>query len=522
MKKRNKLLICAAAAVILCSCGAKRGLEKPLENSKTISPEVEIIEAMKNDITIEKINLKTFKPAENANPISPIVFCADPTAVVYNGRLYVYGTRDHQQFEATMDENAANTYEKIRSMVCFSTDDMANWTYEGDINIGEIAPWIWASWAPTVTSRVEEDGLTHFYLYFSNSGAGVGVITATSPTGPWSDPLGKPLISSETPGLTDCPNPFDPGVVIDDNGVGWLAFGGGVKEGGSDYMPGSARIVRLGKDMLSFDSEFAPIPAPYFFEASELNYIGGKFFYTCCSNWQERRIWEYDGFDKAKACAMISLVSDDPLNPDSWKYNGDYFLNPGDMGYSYSNNHTHLHKYAGKYYIISHSMALMEAKGKKGGFRSLCIDEIEVNEKTLAVTQTGTNLKGVSAIRKLDGSGLIGGETMATCSSGVTFEKITDRIAAKADGNGEKAEWILLKNVLLDNPGSFAATVKGSGRVEIRLDSLESEPAAWLEFDSTDYATFKNSVSKGLTGTHDVYILLTAGVCLDEWQLGKE
>lgn len=520
MKNRIRMLLCAMAACVLCSCGAEGGLLDPLENGRPLIAEGEIMEAITNVITIENINRKTFKPAENANPISPLVFCADPTAVEYNGRLYVYGTRDHQQFEATMDEDAANTYEKIRSMVCFSTDDMVNWTYEGDINIGEIAPWIWASWAPTITSRVEEDGLTHFYLYFSNSGAGVGVITATSPTGPWSDPLGRPLISSETPGLTNCPNPFDPGVVIDDNGVGWLAFGGGVCEGGSDYMPGSARIVRLGKDMISFDSEFAEIPAPYFFEASELNYINGRFFYTCCSNWNERKVWDYEGYDKAKACAMISLVSADPLNKDSWQYNGDYFLNPGDMGYSYSNNHTHLHKYAGRYYIISHSMALMEAKGKKGGFRSLCIDEIELNEKTLAVIQTGTKLSGVSAIRKFNGSGLIGAETMATCSAGIAFEKSEERIAVFADGEGgEAAEWLLLRNVLLDAPKDFTATVKGTGRIEIRLDSLEAPASAWLEFDCEDYTTFKNSVPEKIEGTHDIYIVLTNGVYLDEWQL---
>lgn len=520
MKKQIKLFLCTIAAAALCACEAGKGLKDPIYSSQFISADGGIMQASANSISIEKVNRNTYKPVENANPISPLIYCADPTAVEYEGRLYVYGTRDHQQFEASMDENADNTYEKIRSFVCFSSDDMVNWTYEGDIDVGSVAPWAWASWAPTITSRVEEDGLTHFYLYFSNSGAGVGVITSTNPVGPWSDPLGKPLISSETPGLSGCPNPFDPGVVIDDNGVGWLAFGGGTAEGGSDYMPGSARIVRLGKDMLSFDSAFAEIPAPYFFEASELNYINGKFFYTCCSNWVERSVWDYEGYEKARACAMISLVSDDPLNKDSWKYNGDYFLNPGDMGYRYSNNHTHLHKYDGKYFVFSHSMAIMEAKDKKGGFRSLCVDEIGLDEKTLAVTQTGTNLSGVNAIRKLDGSGLIKGETMTTCSSGISLEKTDDRIAVFADGEEkDSGEWILLKNVLFDDPKSLLATVKGKGRIELRPDSLDAPASAWLEFDFDDYTTCENAVSGGIKGTHDVYVVMTDGVYLDEWQV---
>lgn len=120
----------------------------------------------------------------------------------YNGRLYVYGTSDQQQCdEKGIDED--NTYEKIKSIEIFSTDDMINWEYHDRINVGEIAPWIANSWALSVVSRVEDDGLTHFYLYFSNSGMGVGVITSTDPVGPWSDPLSKPLINYDTKGLTD-------------------------------------------------------------------------------------------------------------------------------------------------------------------------------------------------------------------------------------------------------------------------------------------------------------------------------
>ena len=48
-----------------------------------------------------------------ANPLLDFQFCADPTAVEYNGRLYVYGTNDHQQY----DEGAeSNTYERIKKI----------------------------------------------------------------------------------------------------------------------------------------------------------------------------------------------------------------------------------------------------------------------------------------------------------------------------------------------------------------------------------------------------------------------
>ena len=147
-------------------------------------------------ISADKISTENYKDTRFANPISPDFFCADPTAIEYEGRLYVYGTNDHQQFEAA-GPDADNTYEKIKSFLVFSTDDMVNWTYHGEINVGKIAPWIQASWAPSIVSREEADGKTHFYMYFSNSGVGTGVITSTAPVTGWTDPLGHCFITVE-------------------------------------------------------------------------------------------------------------------------------------------------------------------------------------------------------------------------------------------------------------------------------------------------------------------------------------
>ncbi len=316
--------------------------------------------------------------------ISDKIFCADPTAVEYNGRLYVYGTNDQQQHDET-GPNKDNSYEKIKSLVIFSTDDMEHWEHHSIIDVAKVAPWIVSSWAPSITSRIEEDGLTHFYLYFSNSGTGVGVLTSTNPLGPWHDPLGKPLISTDTAGLSDCPVPFDPGVVIDEDGTGWLSFGGGKAPNGSDYMPGTSRIVKLGADMLSFASEFVPIPAPYFFEASELNYINGTYVYTYCSEWSDHSLkWEYD-CNVPPRCSMIYMTSKTPLQNDSWKVRGTCLFNPGDYGLEDSNNHTHLHKFRDQYYIFYHTLSLKKLKGISGGYRSLCVDKIHVDETSVTI-----------------------------------------------------------------------------------------------------------------------------------------
>ena len=236
-----------------------------------------------------------YKGTSYNNPISANIFCADPTGLEYNGRMYVYGSNDHQQFVKN-GKKGENNYGEIKSIVVFSTDDMVNWTFHGTIDTKKLCagwtnnPWYvgyGVSWAPSVTWRTTEDGTEEFFLYFCNSSHGVGVLKANSPIGPWKSPNNKLMINYDTPGANKAGTNanFDPGVTIDDNGVGWITFGG---LGPSEIMPEAARIVKLKPSMTEVDGSAVKIHAPYHFEANELNVIGGKYVYTYCSNWAQR------------------------------------------------------------------------------------------------------------------------------------------------------------------------------------------------------------------------------------------
>lgn len=160
------------------------------------------------------------------------------------------------------------------------------------------------------------------------------MLTSTSPIGPWSSPLNHSLVDTNTPGIAgECKAAFDPGVVIDDKGKGWLTVGGGC-----------ARIMRLGKDMISVDGPIKPIRAPHHFEANELNYINGTYVYTYNIDWQDFSDWPLQT-EKPTTCCMSYMTSKTPLVTKSWKYQHNYMKNPGDYGFDYSNNHTHLHKF---------------------------------------------------------------------------------------------------------------------------------------------------------------------------------
>ncbi len=516
MKKFTSVCLAAClSALMLAGCG------KPIQWAPNLTPSIITEEEAMNSLQlIEKTDAVSgaYKDITYGNPISPIQYCADPTAVEYNGRLYVYGTNDHQQFDA-VGEEGKNTYEHIRSLVVMSTEDMVNWTFHGEIPVGEIAPWIWASWAPTICSRVEEDGLTHFYLYFSNSGGGVGVITSTDPVTGWTDPLGKPFIDGSTLGLGECPNPFDPGVCIDDNGVGWLSFGAGIGPNGTEAMPGSARIVQLGDDMLSFASDIVEIKAPYLFEASELNYINGTYVYTYNNSWAERTEWNYDA-DVPPGCSMAYMTTKTPLDTDSWVYEDYYFTNPGEAGMSYSNNHSHLHKYKDNWYLFYHTLNLQDAQKIKVGVRSLSVEEIKVNEGKVKIERTQASHEGAAQIMTLDPFASHSGAEMATCMRMDYIDTPDSKVAATSSVSLKSGAWLMLRGVdFSKTPEEFWAVVSGSGQIEIRLDDRDSDSVAGIRFEDAASATVMTSDIAKITGTHDIYFLFSGeGITLEGWQ----
>ena len=496
-----------------------------------------------------------FKKPGQVNPISGCVFCADPTALEYNGRLYVYGSNDHQQFIKN-GKKGENGYGDIKSLVVFSTDDMVNWTFHGTIDVAKLCsswtgnPWykgFMNSWAPSVVWRTTEDGKEEFFLYFANTSHGVGVLKANSPIGPWTSPLKASLINRDTPGALPCNWIFDPGVMIDENGTGWISFGGGdPNEKGTDLQPNNARIAKLKPSMIELDGSAVKIPAPYHFEASELNIMDGKFVYTYCSNWANRKDADWNKYKqeqgisvtKPETCTMCYMVSDNPMDPDSWKYKGVYGPHPG----SSPNNHSHLHKYQGNYYHIFHNGSLLQ--GMKDNdksfdqnastYRSICVAKATVDEATQTISKVDLNNPGVTPIKALNPYELQQAETMASCG-GVNYEdfKNIKTITSKNTLGNDASEnmyikmaptsWTAMRNVDFGEKGAktFVLRAKGSGTIEFRTGKNQN-PIATIEFSSStmedqvfevDPAVFKGT--KNL-----LFIVFTKAdnVQFDAWQ----
>ena len=490
---------------------------------------------------------RTYKTVSNGNPISPCVFCADPTALEYDGRLYVYGSNDSQQFVVN-NKQGNNGYGAIKSLVVFSTDDMVNWTFHGTIDVGKLcSSWGWrfaASWAPSVTWRVGTNGKDEFFLYFANSGGSVGVLTANSPIGPWKSPLSKPLIDGDTPGVAPCNWIFDPGVVIDDNGTGWIAFGGGDPNSqGTKLMPGNSRIAKLKSSMIALDGKAVNLPAPYLFEASELNMMNGRYVYTYNTSWSDRNDWnsyaKRGSYPSPSSCSMCYMVTDDPLNPNAWEYKGEYVPNPGNFGFGWGNNHTHLQKFQGNYYLFYHSMVLEQNMNTgASGFRSIGVEKVTVNESKQQINKVTMTNQGPAAIKKMDPYSLQQAETMST-SGGINYEDFSNIVKVTTlNGLGNdasknlqvkmnKGAWTMVRNVDFGSEGanSFTLRTKGTGKLEIRLDNPNAKAAATVEFSSSVFLNHTVSVDPTLfKGVKKIFFMFmeATNVYFDSWQFSLE
>ena len=482
-----------------------------------------------------------YKGTSNVNPISSCVFCADPTAIDYKGRLYVYGTNDHQQFIKN-GKKGSNGYGNIKSLVVFSTDDMVNWTFHGTIDVGKVCGgWCGQSWAPSAVWRTTDKGVDEFFIYFANGGGSVGVIkSTTSPVGPFKSPNSQAMIRHGMAGVDPCNWVFDPGAVIDENGVGWIAFGGGDPQStGSKLWPGNSRIAKLKSSMTAVDGKAINMPAPYLFEASELNIMDGKFVYTYNTSWSDRNDWskftKRNGQPAPSTCSMCYMVSDNPLDHESWEYRGEYVANPGSFGFGSGNNHTHLQKFEGNYYLFYHS-SMLEQSMKTGasGFRSIGVNKATVNESTQKIGKVTMSKTGISAIKKLNPYELQQAETMST-SGGISYEdftNITKVTSINTLGNDASKNlqvkmaagaWTFLRGVDFGETGAskFTLNAKGTGTLEIRLASKTAKAAATVDFSSTTISEHTVELDPTLfTGVKSVYFVFSkaTNVQFDSWQ----
>ena len=348
-------------------------------------------------------------------------------------------------------------------------------------------------------------------MYFSNSGCGTAVLTATHPLGPWTSPLKKSLVDQQSDFTKKCKVPFDPGAAIGPDGTGYLAFGGA-----------ESRLIKLGADLISVVGEATIPPAPFHFEANELNFIGDTCVYTYNIDWTDHEPWPYADCPKPIGCSMVYETSKTPLDEKSWKMRGEYNQNPGMFGHMFCNNHTHLHKFKGKWYLIYHDQELQKSLlPKTGGFRNINIDVCEVDEATVTFKPVKNTRKGVEQVEKLDPRRRVQGET-AAATSGMAFTRLPQlgNLAAKPKEDGA---WVAVRGADFGAkaPTKFTFSARGKGKIEVRLDKPDGTLVASGIVDAGDsFKTFSLKTKAQATGEHAVFVVLAGNMELDWWAFG--
>ncbi len=449
-------------------------------------------------------------------------FGADPGFMVYKDRLYVYTTNDAPEYRSD-GKIQVNTYNS-GTINCFSTADMVNWTDHGPIPVAGrngrtqngAAKWATYAWAPDAAWKTI-NGKDKFFLYFADSAGGIGVLTADSPEGPYTDPIGKALINKSTSGFGDVEWLFDPAVLVDDDGTGYLYVGGGVPSGKAAD-PGTARAIKLGNDMTSLSGSAVRMNPPYLFEDSSIIKVGDTYYYSYCTNWNTGG--NPYGFGNAEIGVMTST---NPLGP--FTYKGIAFKNPASFKLDGGgNNHHSIVEFKGKYYMLYHSRNLSREMNIQalnsdgtvdlgGNYRSPHADVCTFSNGMF--TATGT-MKGVTQVETLNPYTTVQAETMSNQSKGITTNGLYDTKVI-----GKKGEWTKVSGVNFKN-GTDSLTIKASSSdgaaVKVCVGSPTGEVIGYAELSSTMENVTVPTVSS-ISGTKDVYFVFSGNVEFDSWSV---
>lgn len=286
-------------------------------------------------------------------------FTADPAPMVWGDRLYVY--TGHDEWYDGQDKAGGGKEFNITEWLCYSTDDMQNWTDHGSV----LRPGHYA-WADTITSGVgtawasqvvPRNGKFYYYTTLQgigdNSGYAIGVAVSDSPTGPFKDAIGKPLVNDKMTdnGKRGWWNDIDPTVLIDDDGQAYLCWGNG-----------TCFMAKLKENMIELDGDIWKVDVPRYIEGPWLHKHNGWYYLTYASM----------GFDRKEA--IDYAMSKSIMGP--WEHKGQV-TGGGENSFT---NHPGIIEYKGQWYLFYHN-ATVTIDGHAGaiGRRSVCFDKLTYN-----------------------------------------------------------------------------------------------------------------------------------------------
>ena len=286
------------------------------------------------------------------NPIITYKYTADPSALVYNNKVYLFTGHD----ERPAPKDGYEMYEWL----CFSSDDMIHWTEHAvPLRVKDFA---WAKGDAWASQVIERNGKFYWYAaveHGSVPGKSIAVAVADKPEGPYKDALSKALITNDMTKATNISwDDIDPTVIID-NGQAYL-FWGNTK----------CYYAKLKENMIELDGDIQTIDLPFYTEAPWIHKHGDWYYLSYAYQFPE------------KIAYAISKSINGP-----WQFKG--ILN--EVAGNSNTNHQAIIDFKGKSYFIYHNGSIPT---EGGSFRrSVCIDELHYNKdgtiKRIVMTSEG-------------------------------------------------------------------------------------------------------------------------------------
>jgi hypothetical protein len=419
------------------------------------------------------------------NPLLMDQFSADPTARVFEGKIYIYPSHD---IKAPPEYKGRPDWFVMEDYHVFSSENLTDWKDHGVIvtqtGVEWTNPTAYAMWAPDC---VYKDGKYYFYFpaMAKSGGMRIGVAVADKPYGPF-----KPMA-----GYIEGVSGIDPNVLIDKDGSAYIYYATAGK---------GLYVARLKPNMMEIEGDPKAIDnlptkglveGPFPLEKNGIYYLT----YPHVANKIERL--EY-------------ATSTSPMGPFKW---AGVILDESESG-CWTVHHS-LVEYKGQWYLFYHDRDLSPTFDKN---RSIRADRLFFNAdgsiRKVIPTLRGVGLVEAKSQIQIDRYSAKSGEGVAIS----WLDPANTHAGWKTTFNAAKS-WVRFNEVDFGRGAHKSIEVRaktsGASALEIRLDKADGPVLGRIEVGKgTDWKTASVAGKNIPGGVHDLFVTQAGGEAVEvDW-----
>jgi hypothetical protein len=417
------------------------------------------------------------------NPLIMDQFTADPTARVFEGKIYVYPSHD---IKAPPEYKGRPNWFVMEDYHVFSSENLTDWKDHGMIvkqtGVDWVDPSAFAMWAPDC---VLKDGKYYFFFpaIAKSGGFRIGVAVSDRPDGPFK-PQATPIEGVKG---------IDPGVLIDKDGTAYLF-----------YSMGKIFVAKLKPNMMEIDGEPKMIEnlpekglleGPFPLERNGVYYLT----YPHVENKTERL--EY-------------ATSTSPMGP--YKQAG-VILDESESG-CWTVHHSIL-DYKGQWYLFYHDKDLSPSFDKN---RSIRADKLFFNPDG-TIQKVKPTLRGVGPVDAKNEIQIDRYSAKSADGIAISFLDDANPHAGWKTSFSNANAWVQFNEVDFGHGAERSLAVRakseGGGTLEVHLDKQDGPLLGRVKVGKgTDWKTTSVSAKKIPAGVHDLVVTASSSAPIDvDW-----